>query len=172
MLSLCTGAKISAKMPLCQAVYKLQIRTNPQYLMLDITTFNLLFFKAIPCKSVQYWVPMSKLHASFWESSLHVFLFWLWQSHFRTVGKISTLLEPKENYTIGTASTLFPGPLYCFDCINTQWFDGTRVALGRRSSVDLIPVINMNWVFLHMEKKQSNWIYIFLYSLSPGSLTR
>ena len=29
MSSLCTGAKISAKTPLCQAVYKIQIRTNP-----------------------------------------------------------------------------------------------------------------------------------------------
>ena len=48
-----------------QAVYKIQIRTNPQCLMLAIATFNSLFFKAIPGKSVQYWAPMSKLHASF-----------------------------------------------------------------------------------------------------------
>ena len=69
--------KNAAKTPLCQAVYKIQIRTKPQCLMLATATFNLLFFKAIPFKSVQYWVPMSKLHASFWESSLHasVFLF-------------------------------------------------------------------------------------------------
>ena len=79
MLSLCTAAKISAKMPLCQAVYKIQIRTNPQCFMSTIAIFNSLFFKAIPCKSVQYWVPMFKLQASFGESSLHVFLFWLWQ---------------------------------------------------------------------------------------------
>ena len=59
----CTGAKMSAKMPFCQTVYKIQIRTNPQCLMSAIATFNLLFFKAIPCKSVQYWVPMPKLHA-------------------------------------------------------------------------------------------------------------
>ena len=62
MSSSCTGAKISAKTPLRQAVYKMQIRTNPQCLMLVIATFNSLFFKAIPCKSVQYWVPMCKLH--------------------------------------------------------------------------------------------------------------
>ena len=61
----CTGAKISAKTPLCQAVHKIQIRTYPQCLMSAIATFNSLFFKAIPCKSVQYWVPMSKLHAPF-----------------------------------------------------------------------------------------------------------
>ena len=126
MLLSCTGAKISAKTPLCQAVYKIQIRTNPQCLTLAIATFNSLFFEAIPCTSVQYWVPMSKLHASFWESSLHVFLFWLWQGHFRTIGKISMMPELKENYTLSTASTLLPGPLYCCDCINTQWFDGTR----------------------------------------------
>ena len=48
MSSLSTGAKISAKTPLCQAVYKIQIRTNPQCLMSVITTFNSLFFKAIP----------------------------------------------------------------------------------------------------------------------------
>ena len=65
MLSSCTGANISAEKPLCQALYKIQIRTNPQCLMPTITTFNSLFFKAIPCKSVQYWVPMSKLHAPF-----------------------------------------------------------------------------------------------------------
>ena len=57
----CTGAKISAKTPLCQAVYKIQIRTNPQCLRSAIATFNSLFLKAIPCKSVQYWVPMFKL---------------------------------------------------------------------------------------------------------------
>ena len=61
MSSTCTGAKISAKTPFCQAVYKIQIRTNPQCLMSAIATFNSLFFKAIPCKSVQYWVPMFKL---------------------------------------------------------------------------------------------------------------
>ena len=74
MSLLCTGAKISAKTPLCQAVFKIQIRTNPQCLMSTIATFKLLFFKAIPCKSTQYWVPMSKLHASFLESSFHVFV--------------------------------------------------------------------------------------------------
>ena len=57
----CNGPKISAKTPLCQAVYNIQIRANPQCLMLAIATFNLLFFEEIPCKSVQYWVPMSKL---------------------------------------------------------------------------------------------------------------
>ena len=41
MLLSCTGAKISAKTPLCQAVYKIQIRNNPQYF--------LSFLKAIPC---------------------------------------------------------------------------------------------------------------------------
>ena len=65
MLLSCTGAKTSVKMPLCQAVYKIQIRNNPQCFMLAIATFNSLFFKAILCKSVQYWVPTSKLHASF-----------------------------------------------------------------------------------------------------------
>ena len=65
--------------PLPGTVYKIQIRTNPQCLMSAVATFNLLLFKAIPCKSVQYWVSMSKLHTLFWESSLHVFLFWLWQ---------------------------------------------------------------------------------------------
>ena len=91
--------KYQQKRPFYQAVYKTQIRTNPQCLLSAIATFNLLFFKAIPCKLVWYWVPMSKLHASFWESSLHVFLFWLWQGHFRTVGIISTILELKGNYT-------------------------------------------------------------------------
>ena len=61
MSSTCTGAKILAKTPLCQAVYKIQIRTNPQCLMSAIATFNSLFLKAILCKSVQYWVPMFKL---------------------------------------------------------------------------------------------------------------
>ena len=89
MLSLCTGAKISAKTPLFLVVYKIQIRTNPQCLMSAIATFNSLFFKAIPRKPIQYWVPMSKLHASSWESSLHVFLFWLWQGHYRAVVKYS-----------------------------------------------------------------------------------
>ena len=42
--------------------------------------------------------------------------------------------EQKENYTQGTASTSFPGPLYCCDYINTQWFDGIRLAPGERSS--------------------------------------
>ena len=65
MLSSCTAANISAEMPLCQAAYKIQIRANPQCLILAITTFNSLFFKAIPCKSVQHWVPMSKLHDPF-----------------------------------------------------------------------------------------------------------
>ena len=82
MLLPCTGAKISAKLPLCQAVNKIQTRTNPQWLMPTTATFHLLSFKAIPCKLIQYWVPMSKLHASIWESSLHVFLFWLWQGLF------------------------------------------------------------------------------------------
>ena len=99
MSSLCTGAKISAKTPLCQAVYKIQIRTNPQCLKSTIATFNSIFFKAIPCKLVRHWVPMSKLQTSFGESSLHVFLFWLWQGHFRTIRKVSTMLESKENYT-------------------------------------------------------------------------
>ena len=98
-LSSCTGAKISAKMPLCQAVYKIQIRTNPHCLMSAIATFNLLFFKAMPCKLVQYWVTMSELHASFRESSLHVFLFLFWQNRYRTVSKISMMLESKKNYT-------------------------------------------------------------------------
>ena len=98
MSSLCTGAKISAKTPLCQAVYKIQIRTNLQCLKSTIATFNSLFFKAIPCKLVRHWVPMSKLQTSFGESSLHVFLFWLWQGHFRTIRKVSTMLESKENY--------------------------------------------------------------------------
>ena len=39
----------------------MQIRTNPQCLMSAIATFNTLFFKAIPCKLVQYWVAMPKL---------------------------------------------------------------------------------------------------------------
>ena len=56
---------------------------------------------------------MSKLHASFWESSLHVPLLRLWQGRFRIVGKIYTMSEPKENYTYGTVSTSFPSPLYC-----------------------------------------------------------
>ena len=99
MSLLCTGAKVSAKMPLCHAVYKIQIRTNSPCLMLAIATLNSLFFKAIPCKLVQYWVPMSKLHASFWASSLHVFLFWLWQGRFRNISKISTIPELKEYYT-------------------------------------------------------------------------
>ena len=99
MLLSCTGANISVEMPLCQAVSKMQIRTNPQCLMWTIATSNSLFFKAIPCKSVQYWVAMSKLHAPLWQSSLHVFLFWLRQDRFRTVKKISTMPEPKENYT-------------------------------------------------------------------------
>ena len=34
-----------------------------------------------------------------------MFLFWLWQGRFRTVGIISTIPEPKENYTQGTALT-------------------------------------------------------------------
>ena len=55
-----TGAKISAKMPFCKAAYKIQIRTNPQRLMSAIATFNLLFFKAITFKLVQYRVSMSK----------------------------------------------------------------------------------------------------------------
>ena len=63
--SSCTGANISAERLLCQAVYKIQIRTNPQCLRSAIVTLNLLFVKAIPCKSVQYWVLMPKLHASF-----------------------------------------------------------------------------------------------------------
>ena len=54
----CAGAKISAKTPLCQVVYKIQIRTNPQCLISTIDTFNSLFCKAIPCKLVQYLVPM------------------------------------------------------------------------------------------------------------------
>ena len=52
--SSCTGAKISGKMPLFQAVYKKQIRANPQCLMSAIATFNSSFFKAIPCKLVQF----------------------------------------------------------------------------------------------------------------------
>ena len=99
MSSLCTGAKISAKTPLCQAAYKTQIRINPQCLKSTIATVNSLFFKAIPCKLVRHWVPTSKLQTSFGESSLHVFLFWLWQRHFRTIRKVSTMLESKENYT-------------------------------------------------------------------------
>ena len=99
MLSSCTGANISIEIPLYEAVCKIKIRTNPQCLMSAIATSNSLFFKAIPCKLVQYWVPMSKLHAPFLQSSLHVFLFWLWQDRFRTFEKISTMPEPKENYT-------------------------------------------------------------------------
>ena len=94
-----TGAKISAKMPFSKAAYKIQIRTNPQCLMTAIATFNSLFFKAITFKLVQYGFLCPRLHTSFWESSLHVFLFWLWQGRFRTVGKISAMLAPKENYT-------------------------------------------------------------------------
>ena len=78
MSLLCTGTKISTKTPIYQAVYKIQIRTNPQSFMSAMATFNLLFFKAVPCKSVQYWVPMSKLHwYLFWsliwniEAALH-----------------------------------------------------------------------------------------------------
>ena len=33
------------------------------------------------------------------ETAPGMFLFWLWQGHFRTIGIISTILEPKENYT-------------------------------------------------------------------------
>ena len=76
MPSSCTEAKISAKTPLCQAVYKIQIATNPQCLMSAIATFNSLFLKVTPCKSVQYLVPISKLDPSCWENSLHAFLFW------------------------------------------------------------------------------------------------
>ena len=54
-------------------------KNQPSMSMSTIATFNYIFFKAMPYKSVQYWVPMSKLHTLFWESFLHVFLFWLWQ---------------------------------------------------------------------------------------------
>ena len=95
----CRGANISTE-TLCQAVYKIQIRTNPQCLTSAVPTFNSLFLKAVPCKLVKYWVPMYKLHTLFWESSLHVFLFSLWQTvPFRTISKISTMPKPKENYT-------------------------------------------------------------------------
>ena len=77
---------------------------------------------------------MSKLHAPFWDSSLHVFLFWLWQGRFRTIGKIFTMPEPKENYTHGTASISLRARPYCCDCINTQHFDGTRLAPQGRSN--------------------------------------
>ena len=102
MSPLCTGANISAE-TLCQAVLKIQIRTNSQCLMSAIATFNSLFFKAIPCKLVQYWVSMSKLHTSFWERSLHVFKTFCFSCdrtiRFRMISKISTMPEPKENYT-------------------------------------------------------------------------
>ena len=98
MLLLCTEPKIPSKMRLCQALYKMQIRTNPQCLMQAIATVSLLFFKAIPCKSVQYWFPMSKVHASFGESFLHVFLFWLWQGCFELKKIIhSRLLQPRSH---------------------------------------------------------------------------
>ena len=89
---------ISKEAPLPGCI-QIQIRTNPQCVMSIIATFNSLFFKAILCKSVQYWVPVFKLHASFWESSLHALLFWLWQGHFRAVSKMSRMPEPTENYT-------------------------------------------------------------------------
>ena len=141
--SLCTGANISAERLLCQTVYKIQIRTNPQCLMSAIVTLNLLFVKAIPCKSVQYWVLMPKLHASFWESSLYMFLFWLQQGSFRTVSKISAMPELKENYAQGTASTSFTDLLYYCDCMNTQQFDGTRLAPGGRSSHSPTTIVNI-----------------------------
>ena len=97
MASSCTGAKISAKTPLCQAVYKIQIRTKPQCLMLPS-------LHLIHCFLKQYRVSQSNigfLRPSYmlrFERALCMFLFWFWQGRFRTVGIISTIPEPKENY--------------------------------------------------------------------------
>ena len=98
MLSLCTGAKISAKMPLCQAVYKIQIRTNPQCLMLVIATFNSLYSKQyhVSRSNIGFLCPSYMLR---FERAPCMFLFWLWQAHFRTVRIKSTIPELKENYT-------------------------------------------------------------------------
>ena len=55
MSLLCTGAKISAKTPLCQAVYKIQITTNPQCLMSAIATVQWLFLKQYHVSRSNIW---------------------------------------------------------------------------------------------------------------------
>ena len=110
LMSLCTRAQISAKMPLCQAVYKIQIRTNPLCLMSTIGTFNLSYFLKqyhVSWYNIGFLCPSYMLH---FERASCMFLFWLWQGCFRTFGKISMMPELKENHTQGTASTSFPGP--------------------------------------------------------------
>ena len=94
----CTGAKISAKMPLCQAVYKIQIRTNPQCLMSVIATFNSLYSKQyhVSRSNIGFLCPSYMLR---FERAPCMFLFWLWQDRFRTVNIMCTIREPKENYS-------------------------------------------------------------------------
>ena len=99
LMSLCTRAQISAKMPLCQAVYKMQIRTNPLCLMLAIATFNLSYFLKqyhVSWSNIGFLCPSYMLR---FERAPCMFLFWLWQAHFRTVRIKSTIPELKENYT-------------------------------------------------------------------------
>ena len=97
-------SKYVGRNPLPDAVYKIQI-TNPQCLMSAIDTFNLLFFKAIPipsCKSVQYWVPSPSYIVCFERAPLAcVFVLVVTGLFFcfRTIGKISTMSEPKGNFT-------------------------------------------------------------------------
>ena len=88
---------ISKNAPL-PAVHKIQIRINSQCVLSVIATLNSLFPKAIPCKLIQYWVPISKLHASFWERTLHVFLFWLWQGRFSFSIQMKVLKQLKLNF--------------------------------------------------------------------------
>ena len=98
MSSSCSGAKISPKTHLCQAIYKIQIRA----------TLNVLCrpsWHLICCSLKQYHVSQSNIgflcpsYMLCFERAPCMFLFWLWQGRFRTVGVISTLPEPKENYT-------------------------------------------------------------------------
>ena len=86
-----------------------------------------------------------------------------------------------SNESVETVKTEWMGNVKLMKCPSNKklnmWtstsFPGLFISwLKAGFSLDLIHVINMKWVFLRMEKKQSHWIYIFLYSSSPGSLTR
>ena len=94
----CSGAKISPKTHLCQAIYKIQIRT----------TLNVLCrpsWHLICCSLKQYHVSQSNIgflcpsYMLCFERAPCMFLCWLWQGRFRTIGIISTIPEPKENNT-------------------------------------------------------------------------
>ena len=172
MPSSCTGAKISAKPPLCQAVHKIQIRTNqPNVLCRPSLHLIRCFLKQyhVSRSNIEFLCPSYMLR---FERALCMFLFWLQQGRFRTVGIISTIPEPKENYrgllqprsqvffTVDNSKGSWERGWSSCDCVNTQRFNGTRLAPGGRPSRSIFvkgKLITKTWMSQKKLRLFFNW---------------